>query len=348
MSFRALGLATIIATYFLILVGGFVRATGSGMGCPDWPKCFGSWVPPTEEAQLPPFYQEEFLAKRIKKNERLAKMLSGLGFHNAADKIVNDPSIHVDEPFNATKTWIEYINRLIGALIGLLIAGTFLKSFSVRSIDRRIPWLTGLSVLVVLFQAWLGSIVVSANLLPFTITVHMLMALVLVGLLIYAIALAIPRAKTKVSPAERVTLNIALVYFGFVVLQIVLGTQVREEVDMLTKQFGFAGRGDHAEMLGRSFIFHRSLSWILAAGAAFLFYRVNKVHGANIYWKAGVVGSVVCVIISLITGVALAWFGLPAWSQPIHLLTGSLLAGFILLIFFTRKFAPQFGNVAVR
>ena len=108
-SFRRISLITVIAVYFLILVGGIVRSTGSGMGCPDWPKCFGSWVPPTSGNQLPNYYQDIYLAKRVEKNNRFIAQLESLGFHEKASEI-KMISILIEEEFNPIKTWIEYIN----------------------------------------------------------------------------------------------------------------------------------------------------------------------------------------------------------------------------------------------
>src|SRR5690606_18445380 len=115
--FRRFSLITIIAVYILIFVGGLVRSTGSGMGCPDWPKCFGRLVPPTHVDQLPANYQEIYLEKRVKKNDGFVKMLHELGFDKKAEEIKEDKSILIEEEFNAVKTWIEYVNRLLGATI---------------------------------------------------------------------------------------------------------------------------------------------------------------------------------------------------------------------------------------
>ena len=118
---------SLLLLYFLILAGGIVRCTGSGMGCPDWPKCFGKLIPPISIEELPEGYEEKFVNGRIEKNKRLGKILSFIGLDELSNKIINDPEIKVSEKFNFYKTWTEYINRLIGAIVGISLFLLFIS-----------------------------------------------------------------------------------------------------------------------------------------------------------------------------------------------------------------------------
>ena len=157
--FRSIALMTLIAVYLVILAGGIVRASGAGMGCPDWPKCFGQWIPPTEESQLPANYHETY---------------AKLGY--------------ADTRFNAVKTWTEYGNRLVGATAGLLVIFTVFAARRFRDADPSVFKLSLAALFAIGFQAWLGKALVMSNLRPWMITIHMLMAFVVVCLLIYTIA----------------------------------------------------------------------------------------------------------------------------------------------------------------
>ncbi|RYE17287.1 MAG: heme A synthase, partial [Sphingobacteriales bacterium] len=133
---------TIAVTFLLILAGGIVRSTGSGMGCPDWPKCFDQYVPPTSAAELPPNYKEKYVAGRVKKNEKFAAYLESMGKKELADSIRHDASILKPETFNASKTWTEYVNRLIGAFTGVLLIVLVVFSFTYKRSAKRIVWLS--------------------------------------------------------------------------------------------------------------------------------------------------------------------------------------------------------------
>src|SRR5690606_29800576 len=148
------------------------------MGCPDWPKCFNRFIPPTDVSQLPVDYEQHYIDGRAKKNERFANTLERIGFSELAFKIRNDKSILVHDEFNAAKTWTEYVNRLSGAILGFFLIACFILSFSYLKGKIRIFVLCFSNLILVFFQAWMGSIVVSTNLTPWVITVHMLLALV--------------------------------------------------------------------------------------------------------------------------------------------------------------------------
>ncbi|MCK5478253.1 MAG: COX15/CtaA family protein, partial [Methylococcales bacterium] len=197
--FRRLGMLTICAVYFVILVGGIVRASGAGMGCPDWPTCFGQWVPPTEESQLPPDYHEIYAER---------------GYLNTQ--------------FNPVKTWTEYANRLVGVTIGFLILLTAWSSRIYLKADKSIFYLSLSVFFLVGFQGWLGSAVVASNLQPFMITLHMLLALFIVALLIYAIAKSQHSYISQIDSSQipdRVH-TVIKVAMGLTLLQVAMGTQV--------------------------------------------------------------------------------------------------------------------------
>lgn len=323
---------TLVSVYLLILVGGIVRTTGSGMGCPDWPKCFDQWVPPTSVEELPADYQEQYSAYRHEKNIRFARYLKLLGMSDTAETLLNDESIREEAEFNATKTWIEYINRLLGALIGLFILLTFV--FSIRYIrkDPVITYVALAALVMVLFQGWIGSIVVSTNLVPWMVTVHMLLALVIVALLAY---LAF-RSRQSFTPPYRIreTMKQPLAFYLVVamilmVVQVVLGTQVREQIDMLASTLGDTERDSWISNLDMTFVVHRSFSWLILFLNGYLFYLLFRQSV-----RLGLIKIILLLILgSFVSGVVMANAGIPAAAQPIHLLLGTAILGLQFLLF---------------
>lgn len=327
-AFKKLNIYTIIAVYFLILVGGIVRSTGSGMGCPDWPKCFGSYIPPTSESQLPDDYQEYYLNLRVAKNKRIAKMMSGLGFESLAMEISEDPSIFEEEPFNATKTWIEYINRLIGVVIGLLIFAVLIASLFIRKSDRAMFYWALFAFVLVAFQGWFGSIVVSTNLLPGTISIHMALALLLVCVLIYMVY----RNKETNPEQERSATGdfktlTYLMLAGMVIFlgQIFLGTQVRESIDLIAARI--ADRSEWIDELGLTFYIHRSYSLIILGLQVWMLRLLNLYQSEFVDLKRMFKVLLALIILEILTGAAMAYFAIPGFLQPLHLLVATLIFG---------------------
>ena len=304
-SFRRFAFITLAAVYFLIAVGASVRASGAGMGCPDWPTCFGQWVPPTSEAQLPNDYQEIY---------------ADLGYS--------------DTRFNVVKTWTEYVNRLIGVSIGLLIFMTAAFSWRLRSYDSSIFAASLAAFFMVGFQGWLGSKVVSSNLQPGMITLHMLVALAIVGTLLFALAQArlqimLSQPVTAIDPRVKRWL---LVIVSMSVLQIAMGTQVREMTDFLKETQGEELRSSWIEFMPWFFYVHRSFSAALLVANLWL----AKLLIDSLGWSHTLTRltflmiGVICF--SVASGATLGHFGMPAFAQPTHLVAAAFLFGLQFLI----------------
>lgn len=327
--FEKISLLTLIAVYVLILVGGIVRSTGSGMGCPDWPKCFGNWVPPTDVSELPENYKEIYSQKRAKKNVRFAKYLDILGFDETARQLLADKSILEEADFNRHKTWIEYVNRLIGVLVGFFILITFALSVKFLKTDKTIFFVALATLLLVIFQGWIGSIVVSTNLVPWMVTVHMFLALVIVALLIFLVY----RTRSTWN-AERIIRNKA-VFTAILVacmitllIQIVLGTQVREAVDRIAAQLNYENRDLWISGISDVFVTHRSFSWIILTLHLALLFIPGGVR------RSALTISLVLIIVSVIvSGAVMGYFAIPAVMQPVHLLLATLAFGLQFLLF---------------
>ena len=324
--FIRLNLLTIVVTLLLILAGGIVRSTGSGMGCPDWPKCFDQYIPPTSVSQLPTNYKEKYVAERIAKNERFAKTLDKMGKVELADSIRHDQSILVPESFNVAKTWTEYLNRLMGAITGVLLIVLVVFSFVYKRIAKRIVVLSILNLLVVGFQGWLGSIVVSTNLMAWIVTVHMLLALVILAILIYTYNYALGLGQKPVVVMAKIWWLKLLIFVSIAVsvIQIVLGTEVREAVDYVSKGVNVVIRENWLEEVGKIFSYHRDMAIIVLILNLWIYREVkDKFSGKQALLIGNAIGIV--LLLQIGTGLILSYFALPPYAQALHILFSTVL-----------------------
>ncbi|MBP9185655.1 MAG: COX15/CtaA family protein [Bacteroidia bacterium] len=307
--FRRFGLLTIGSVFFLIFVGGLVRSTGSGMGCPDWPKCFGTWVPPTDVSQLPANYKELFKT-----------------------------STHEVAEFDVYKTWTEYVNRLIGVATGLFVFFTVLFAIPYLKTKPSIFWLSFLALILTAFQGWIGAKVVATNLAHWMVTIHMIIALVIVGLLIYTI--------TQSQNFEVLQLNndrslklLMVVVLVVSAIQTISGTQVRENVDAVALVAGEQNRAHWIELLGNVFSFHRTFSLVSVVLTFLMVFKFKQAFKRNSIIYKSVLGLLLLIAAQVLSGKVLDNFGFPAQMQSMHLFVGSLICGiqlFITIVLYSR------------
>ena len=278
----------LLFVFLVILAGGVVRTTQSGMGCPDWPHCFGMYVPPLSAKGLPPDYKK-YLDKQ-----------------------------DIDAVYNPAHAWTEYVNRLITGALGILIVihviWSFKKFFRTKQI---ICWLSCLFLLGTLFEAWLGKLIVDTNLAVVKITLHMIAALFL-AIIPIIILHKLNDDKIVHDKTLRIITTLALI---ILLIQIVIGTDVREQVDEVSKSLNYQQRDTWLTQLNTVFDVHKIISIVTSLLVIAVFWRsLSHVTLQRI-------GLILLLIIFLLmaAGISLASFNIPAFIQPIHLLLSSML-----------------------
>ena len=280
--FQKTALITAAVTFLLIFIGGLVRATGAGLGCPDWPRCFGLWIPPMSAAELPEAY---------------------------------DP-----EQFNVFKTWMEYVNRLVGVLVGFLILLTF--AFSTRYVRRDPGLFYGAlaAFVLVLFQGWLGGQVVRSGLTSWIISIHMIIALLILNVLLWTFYHSVRerlRFSLQASLKFRLTALISLL-LGATLIQIILGSQVREAIEAVKVASPWLERGEWLAQTGLIDTIHRSFSWLVLI-LVFVLLQRTRSNQTGPYLPLVVTLITISTLLQILAGIVLAYLSLPPVFQVLHL-----------------------------
>jgi heme a synthase len=304
--FQKLATSALVSVIVLMFAGAIVRVTGAGMGCPDWPTCWGCLIPPTRIDQV------DFSKLPI---ERFQKKAARMG---------RDPQTITAETlrqeFNPRHVWTEFLNRLSSLPVGFFALATFIAAFWQRGKRPLVFWLAFTSLTVVLVNAWMGARVVYSGLTPGVLTTHLALAMSLLGSLTYCAWRGTDHAwsiQMGAVPLARLRW-IVTILLVVVVAEGVLGTQVREMTDELAKRHINSDRATWAQELEGSwkYLVHRSFSWAVL-GMTIWAWIITKRHRLG---GAGRVERVVLgiVLLQMVLGVVMAQVHIYSWVQVLH------------------------------
>lgn len=280
--------ATFILTFFVIIAGGVVRTTQSGMGCPDWPRCFGSWIPPTNVSELPADFEKYLRVQDI------------------------------DHTFNPLHTWIEYFNRLFGALLGVFAIIQTVLLFRKRA-TQKVPYRLALAFLAtVILTGLFGAVVVKLNLAHASISIHLLFAIVLTE--IQLALLVSVRSGLNTIPVNKKARQIIYGLLAVILIQSVLGTMVRIYIDDVSKVLHYEQRNTWLAESPVAFLIHRTFSWIVLLFTIFTAWYFRNIGSLkkNVYYLTA------NILLSMVTGIVLFYADMPAVAQPLHLLLATI------------------------
>lgn len=305
---QALTVLTLFLTFDLVLFGSFTRLTDSGLGCPDWPGCYGNASPVGAHAEISAAQQA---------------MPTG--------------------PVTHGKAWVEMIHRYLATAVGVLILVLAAVSWLNRSRENGIisPWWATLTLVWVCVQGAFGALTVTMKLFPAIVTLHLLGGLLLLALLsVQAVRYAQIHdavATVRVPPALRRLLWLGL---ALLALQIALGGWVSTNYAVLActefptcqgrwwpemnfaqgfelwRELGLTSDGQHISFAALTAIHyvHRLMAYAVIALLVWTAWRMRAVPGLRraARWLAGL------LLLQFVTGLSNVVLDWPLLAAVLH------------------------------
>jgi len=313
---RVLTLVTLFLTFDLVIFGAFTRLTDSGLGCPDWPGCYGSASPVGAQVHI----------------------------EAAQTAMPTGPVTH-------SKAWIEMVHRYLATGVGVLILTLTVTSWLERKRTAVSPWWPTVTLVWVCLQGAFGALTVTMKLFPAIVTLHLLGGLVLLALLrAQSLRYAGLQAPTAQGLGKGLRLA-ALAAFALLWLQIALGGWVSTNYAVLActdfpgcqnslwpamdfrqgftlwRELGAGHDGANISFQALTAIHyvHRLTAYLVFAvflALAFFLHRVPAFR-APARWLAGL------IVLQAVTGISNAVLGWPLLAAVMH--TGGAAALVIVL-----------------
>lgn len=304
--FQRCAMAALVSVLVLMFVGAIVRVSGAGMGCPDWPKCWGCLIPPTKVEDV------DFSKLDIEKFQRKAERM-GRDPNTISEAILR-------EEFNARHVWTEFVNRLFSLPVGLFTLLTFVLSFGYRKSKPLLFFASFAALALVLINAWMGARVVYSGLSPGVLTTHMALAFLLLIVQVFVVwyGQVVPWKRDFSQDSSRRTLSwLVGGLFVVVIAEGVMGAQVRELTDELSKYLSVP-RSEWGETLEHSLVYlaHRSFSWVIVALTILAFWKMKKDPRYVIGVPEKIVGA--NVLAQMILGLVMSQVHIYGWVQVLH------------------------------
>ena len=314
---RALTWVTLFLTFDLVVFGAFTRLTDSGLGCPDWPGCYGSASPLGAQSQI---------------TAAQAALPSG--------------------PVTLPKAWIEMIHRYLATAVGVLILVLAISSWLERKKMSISPWWPTVTLMWVCLQGAFGALTVTMKLFPAIVTLHLLGGMTLLALLkVQSVKYAQAKGEQMTVQLSANTRWLLLATFALLWFQIALGGWVStnyavmactdfpacqnsmwpmmnfSEGFTLWRELGAGRNGDNISFQALTAIHyvHRLSAYVVFAAMALLVVKLLKVDAMRTpaKWLAGL------ALLQAATGLGNVLLGWPLAAAVLH--TGGA-AGLVIVL----------------